>query len=128
MSTGSHPFVAGGLAVLLWLVPAGVVYAVDDYLSVLEAEAEDTGRQTQRTSTATIAAPVKSKTARIATTITPDLGFEDFENELHNSYSGTHLLYMKLRRDQQRAAWKSYLDDNEVRAVREHIVSLLSSS
>jgi hypothetical protein len=129
MNSAIHSFAAGGLAVLLWLAPTGTVYPADDYLSVLEAEAEDTGRQQvgQTSSAASRTAPVKGKSARIATSMTPNLGFEGFEKELRSNYSGTHMLYMRLPGNQRRAAWKSYLDNNELRAIREHIVSMLSS-
>lgn len=128
MNSAFNLFVAGGLAALLWLAPIGTVHPTDDYLSALEAEAEDTGRQEGRTSTTSNTAPVMNKSARLATSLTPNLGFEGFEMELRSSYTGTHLLYMRLPRNQQRAAWKSYLNNNDLRAVREHIVSLLSSS
>lgn len=120
-------FVAGGLTALLWLAPITGVHATDDYLSVLEAEAEDTGGQEARTSTVSVVTHEKNKSARIDRSIVPNLGFEEFERELRSSYSGTHLLYMKLPRDRQRTAWKSYLENNDLRAVRERIVNLLSS-
>jgi hypothetical protein len=128
MNSAINSFVAGGLAALMWLAPTGTVHPADDYLSVLEAEAEDTGRQGGQTSAASSTAPVKNKSARIATSMTPNLGFEGFEIELRSSYSGTHMLFMRLPRNQQRAAWKSYLDNNDIRVIREHIVSMLSSS
>jgi hypothetical protein len=126
MNSTINTCVAGGLAALLWLAPTATVHPADDYLSVLEAEAEDTGRQGEQTSTVNDTAPVKHKSARLATSLKPNLGFEGFEIELRSSYSGTHLLYTRLPRNQQRAAWKSYLDNNDLRAVREHIVSMLS--
>jgi len=49
MNPAINAIVAGGLAALLWLAPTGAVHPADDYLSVLEAEAEDTGRQGERT-------------------------------------------------------------------------------
>ncbi len=52
MKTVINSFVAGGLAALLWLAPTAVTHAADDYLSALEAEAGDTGRQEARASTA----------------------------------------------------------------------------
>lgn len=128
MNSAIYSFVAGGLAALLWLAPTGTVHPADDYLSVLEAEAEETGRQGERSSTATITAPVKNTSARVTTSLTPNLGFEEFEMELRSSYSGTHLLYMKLPGNRQRVAWESYLDNNDLRAVRELIVSLLLSN
>jgi len=128
MNSAINSVVAGALAALLWLAPTGTVHPADDYLSVLEAEAEDTGRQGERTGTVNNTVPVKNRSARVATSMKPDLGFEGFEMELRSSYSGTHLLYMRLPRNQQRAAWKSYLDNNDLRAIREHIVSMLSSS
>lgn len=120
-------FVAGGLTALLWLAPITGVHATDDYLNALEAEAEDTGGQEARTSTVSVVTHEKNKSARIDRSIVPNLGFEEFERELRSSYSGTHLLYMKLPRDRQRTAWKSYLENNDLRAVRERIVNLLSS-
>lgn len=128
MKSAINSFIAVGLATLLWLAPTATVHAADDYLSVLEAEAEDTGRQGGQTSAVNSTAPVKNKSARIATSLKPNLSFEGFEMELRSSYSGTHMLYMRLPRNEQRAAWKSYLDNNDLRAIREHIVSMLSSS
>lgn len=128
MNSAIYSFVAGGLAALLWLAPTGTVHPADDYLSVLEAEAEETGRRGERSSTATITAPVKNTSTRVTTSLTPNLGFEEFEMELRSSYSGTHLLYMKLPGNRQRVAWESYLDNNDLRAVRERIVSLLLSN
>lgn len=126
MNPAINAVIAGGLAALLWLVPPGTVYPADDYLSVLEAEAEDTGRQGERSGSADNVVPVKNRSARLATSLKPNLGFEGFELELRNSYAGTHLLYMRLPPKQQRAVWESYLDNNDLRVVREYIVSMLS--
>lgn len=127
MKSTIDSFVAGGLAALLWLAPTGIVHPADDYLSVLEVEAGDNRWQGERTSATNNTVPVKHKNVRAATSLKPDLDFEGFEQELRSSYSGTHLLYMSLPRNQQRAAWKSYLDNNDLRTVRENIVSMLSS-
>ena len=103
------------MAVVLWL-------AADDYLSILEAEAADTGN----TVTPVEASP--RKPVKPGKHITPDLGFEEFEEELRTRYAGTHLLYMKLSTAKRRSAWKFYRDDNALSSLRENIVSLMSSS
>ena len=110
------------MAVVLCLAPGAEPLADDDYLSILEAEAADTGN-------AVTPAPVSDrKPVKPESHITPDLGFEEFEEELRTRYAGTHLLYMKLSRAKRRSAWKSYRDDNALSSLRENIVSLMSSS
>jgi hypothetical protein len=103
------------------LSPTGEVAAADDYLSILEAEAADTGN------TATPAAAPARKPLQPGKHLTPDLGFREFEEELRRRFAGTHLLYMKLSAADRRAAWKSYLDDNALASLRENIVALMSS-
>jgi hypothetical protein len=110
------------LMALLTLVPPASAPAADDYLSILEAEANDTG------SVATaVAAPPPPKPVQPGRHITPDLDFEAFEDELRSRYAGTHLLYMKLSAANRRAAWKLYRKDNALSALRENIVALMSS-
>ena len=110
------------MAVVLLLAPVTELPAADDYLSILEAEAADTGG----TSVPVEAAP--RKPVRPERRITPDLGFEDFEEELRSRYAGTHLLYMKLSAADRKTAWKLYRKDNALSSLRENIVSLMSSS
>lgn len=110
------------MAVVLLLAPVSELPAADDYLSALEAEAADTSG----TSTPVEAAP--RKPVRPERHITPDLGFEEFEEELRSRYAGTHLLYMKLSDADRKAAWKLYRKDNALSSLRENIVSLMSSS
>lgn len=109
------------MAAVMLLSPAGEVAAADDYLSILEAEAADTGN------TATPAAAPARKPLQPGKHLTPDLGFREFEEELRQRFAGTHLLYMKLSAADRRAAWKSYLDDNALATLRENIVALMSS-
>lgn len=110
------------MMVLLSLVPVAAVAADDDYLSILEAEAADTGN-----TTTAVERPTR-RSVKPGKYVTPDLDFEAFEEELRSRYAGTHLLYMKLSAAKRRAAWKFYRQDNALSSLREHIVSVMSSS
>ena len=110
------------MMVLLSLVPVAAVAADDEYLSILEAEAADTG------STVTPVERSARKSVKPGRYVTPDLDFKAFEEELRSRYAGTHLLYMKLSAVKRRAAWQYYRQDNALSSLREHIVSLMSSS
>lgn len=120
-----------GLACLvlipLWLaMPAS---AEDDYLSVLEAEADETGgRSTAETATEVDRPAKKVRTVQDNQAIQPALGFEEFEAELNANFSGTWFLYEKLTRGQRKAVYHAYQEDNRTSIVREMIVKLLSSS
>lgn len=128
----NHYLSAAGimLGFSLLLAPLAGVLAADDYLSALEAEAADTGSTHSQTpaSTTNSHKSVPGKAVRLQKVITPGLDFDQFEAELHRHYSGTHLLYMKLSAARRKAAWEHYQQDNALSAVREDIVSLMSSS
>jgi hypothetical protein len=104
------------------------VDARDDYLSILEAEAEDTGGLgdvVEATPTARTAKKIRS--VQDKQTIRPAMGFEEFETELSANFSGTWLLYDKLASKQRKAIYSAYLEDNRTAKVREIIVKLLSA-
>ncbi|MEZ5542221.1 MAG: hypothetical protein R3F42_09260 [Pseudomonadota bacterium] len=107
-------------------VPAG---AADDYLSILEAEANDTGGQTDSTNVAVPAARSVKKVRSVQDnqTIRPAMGFEEFERELNANFSGTWFLYDKLNGEQRKTVYRAYQDDNRTANVREQIVRLLST-
>ncbi|MEN8107870.1 MAG: hypothetical protein ABFS22_07675 [Pseudomonadota bacterium] len=132
LAFSKHYLSAAGITLgfSLLLAPLAGVLAADDYLSVLEAEAADTGSTHSQTAASTTNnhKSVSGKAVRLQKIITPGLDFDQFEAELHSRYSGTHLLYMKLSAARRKAAWKHYQQDNALSAVRESIVSLMSSS
>lgn len=105
--------------------PAG---AADDYLSILEAEADDTGGLSN---TATVESAGRTekrvRSVRDHQTIRPAMGFEEFEAELSAHFSGTWLLYSKLAGKQRAAVYSEYQQDNSTAKVREAIVRQLSS-
>jgi hypothetical protein len=102
--------------------------AADDYLSILEAEADDTGGRTDVANIAPATRPAREvRSVKDNQTIRPALGFEEFEAELNAHYSGTWFLYDKLTSDQRRAVYSAYQEDNHTAKVRERIVKLLSS-
>ena len=119
--------------ILVYMVGSALLYglpaaAADDYLSILEAEADDTGGLSN---TATVESAGhtgrKVRSVRDNKTIRPALGYEAFEAELNTNYSGTWFLYDKLTRAQRKAVYGVYQEDNSTAKVREEIVRLLSS-
>lgn len=106
-------------------VPAG---ASDDYLSILDAEADDTGGLSNAT-TVESAGRTEKKVRSVSDNqiIRPAMGFEEFETELDAHYSGTWLLYSKLGQRQRAAVYSAYQEDNSTAHVREAIVRQLSS-
>jgi len=117
------------MALALAIAPTGMAQAADDYLSILEAEASDTGD-----SAPTAVAPEKSaakgekiKHVTPGKIIEPGLSFEDFEETLSNRYSGSNFLYVKLTAGKRKGVYKFYQSDNRISSVREEIVRLLSS-
>jgi hypothetical protein len=106
-------------------LPAG---AADDYLSILEAEADDTGGLSN---TATLESAGRSgKEVRSVTDhqiIRPAMGVEEFEAELSAHFSGTWLLYSKLPARQRKMVNSAYQEDNRTANVREAIIRQLSA-
>ena len=103
------------------------LFAADDYLSALELEANDTGAGSQPVA-ATVRSPVKkAKPARAGKVIAGGLSFNEFEETLDSSYSGSNFLYIKLSKSKRKSVYKFYQNDNRISSVREEIVRLLSS-
>jgi hypothetical protein len=113
--------VLGGLAAM-------PVLAADDYLSALEAEADDTGsRGVSDTEAAPAAAVPRVQSVSDRQVIQEGLDFEAFEAELDGNYSGTWFLYVKLSARQRKAVYDVYRKDNSAAAVREEVVRQLAS-
>jgi len=118
------------LGLVLWLVPVVAVQAEDDYLSILEAEAEDTGASSNPA--------FKSgkddkrnngiRNVKAGKLIEPGLSFEEFEETLSTRYSGSNFLYVKLTESKRKGVYRFYQGDNRISSLREEIVRLLSSS
>lgn len=118
------------LALVFAIAPTGMSQAADDYLSILEAEASDTG-DSAPTAVAPEKPAVKSEKIKHVTpdkVIEPGLSFEGFEETLSNHYSGSNFLYVKLTAGKRKGVYKFYQSDNRISSVREEIVRLLSSS
>ena len=122
----------GGLmtGLVFWLSPVVAVQAEDDYLSLLEAEAADTGAGSESVDSLDNA-NIKNKKARIVKAdkaIEQGLTFEAFEEVLSTRYSGSNFLYVKLSEKERKSIYKFYQGDNRISSVREEIVRRLSSS
>ena len=115
------------MGVTLALSLPAPVFAADDYLSALEAEADDTGATGTQVS-AKVSSPVKkAKHVGAGKVITQGLSFGEFEETLGSSYSGSNFLYTKLSKSKRKRIYKFYQNDNRISSVREEIVRLLSS-
>ncbi len=117
------------LGLMLWLNPFAAVQAEDDYLSILEAEAQDTG-------TSSIPAVNPDKTSKrtdgfrkvkAGKLIEPGLDFEAFEEALSMRYSGSNSLYLRLSDGKRKGVYRFYQGDNRISSIREEIVRLLIS-
>ncbi|MEN8204588.1 MAG: hypothetical protein ABFS24_01135 [Pseudomonadota bacterium] len=122
----------GGLltGLVFWLGSVAAVQAEDDYLSVLEAEAADTGASSESLASSDNA-KMKNKPAmniKADKDIEQGLTFEAFEETLSARYSGSNFLYVKLSEKGRKSIYKLYQSDNRISSVREEIVRLLSSS
>jgi len=115
-----------GLA--LCLCPGMASYAADDYLSALEAEADDTGVLGGSALSSAASQEKKARHASASKLIEPDLSFDEFEEILGTRYSGSNFLYIKLSKGKRKSVYKFYQSDNRISSVREEIVRLLSSS
>lgn len=118
------------LALVLALATTGLTQAADDYLSILEAEASDTGGSTSTADAVEKSSLRREKIKHVTPdkVIEPGLSFEDFEVTLSNRYSGSNFLYVKLTAGKRKSVYKFYQSDNRISSVREEIVRLLSSS
>lgn len=123
---------AGLLAgLVLWLLgPVVAVQAEDDYLNLLEAEAEDTGASIRSASSSDTAHTPDKKLRNVKAdkSIEQGLSFEAFEETLSSRYSGSNFLYVKLSEKDRMSIYTLYQSDNRISSVREEIVRLLSSS
>ena len=124
----SRTFRAVVAGLVLCLCPGMVVYAADDYLSALEAEADDTGVVSGSVPSTAGSQEKKSRHAPASKVIDAGLSFDEFEEILGTSYSGSNLLYVKLSKGKRKSVYKVYQSDNRISSVREEIVRLLSSS
>ena len=120
----SRVIVAG---LVFWSLAGVPAHADDDYLSALEAEADDTGTRAVAPVTTVSKQIRKVKSIQASEVIEPGLGFEEFEEQLSAGYSGSHLLYIKLSKGNQKAVYKFYQDNNRISYIREEIVRRLSS-
>jgi len=104
-----------------------VAPAADDYLSILEAEADSTGSAS--TVSAAEVGPENHLSSNPGSTkfISPGLSFAEFETVLDEQYSGSHLLYIKLSQQDRQKVYRFYQNDNRISSVREEIVRLLSA-
>ena len=118
--------VVTGLA--LCLCPGMAVYAADDYLSALEAEADDTGVVSGSISSTVASEEKKARHEPASKVIDAGLSFDEFEETLGTSYSGSNFLYVKLSKGKRKSVYEFYQSDNRISSVREEIVRLLSSS
>ena len=112
---------------VLCLCPDVAVYAADDYLDALEAEADDTGIVSGSLSPAVASQHNKPRHALASKMIESGLSFEEFEEILDARYSGSNFLYIKLSRGERKGVYRFYQNDNRISSVREEIVRLLSS-
>ena len=124
----SRTFRAVVAGLVLCLCPGMVVYAADDYLSALEAEADDTGVVSGSVSSTAASEEKKARHAPASKVIDAGLSFDEFEEILDTSYSGSNFLYVKLSKGKRKSVYKVYQRDNRISSVREEIVRLLSSS
>ena len=122
----------GGLmaGLVLWLSPVVAVQAEDDYLSLLEAEATDTGAGNEPAEASNDAniPNKKAKNMKADKMIEQGLSFAAFEETLSSRYSGSNFLYVKLSEKERKSIYKFYQSDNRISSVREEIVRRLSSS
>ena len=113
---------------VLCLCPGIAVYAADDYLSALEAEADNTGVVSGSVPSTTGSQEKKARHAPASKVIDAGLSFDEFEELLDTSYSGSNFLYVKLSKGKRKSVYKVYQRDNRISSVREEIVRQLSSS
>jgi hypothetical protein len=115
-------------AALLALCTCMPAAAADDYLSILEAEANDTGGLSNAATLESAGRTGKEvRSVRDHQTIRPAMGVEEFEAELGAHFSGTWLLYSKLPARQRKRVYSAYQEDNSTANVREAIIRQLSA-
>ena len=112
---------------VICLCPGMAVYAADDYLDALEAEADDTGIVSGSVSLAVANQHKQARHAPASKLIESGLSFDEFEETLDTRYSGSNFLYIKLSKSERKSVYRFYKNDNRISSVREEIVRLLSS-
>jgi len=112
---------------VLCLCPGVAVHAADDYLSAVEAEADDTGTVSDPVSSAVTRQEKKIRHMPASKVLESGLSFKEFEEMLDARYSGSNFLYVKLSRGKRKSVYEFYQNDNRISSVREEIVRLLSS-
>jgi hypothetical protein len=114
-------------ALVVWCGFPSPTCAADDYLSILEAEADNTGNVSDVTAEdVSLNRPEKTGVGG-SKLITPGLSFAEFEAVLDSQYSGSHQLYIRLSKGDREKVYHAYQDDNRISSVREEIVRLLSA-
>ena len=112
---------------VLCLCPGMAVNAANDYLSAVEAEADDTGPVSDPVSSAVISQEKKIRHMPASKVLESGLSFKEFEEMLDARYSGSNFLYVKLSSGKRKRVYRFYQNDNRISSVREEIVRLLSS-
>jgi len=112
---------------IFWCAVPATVCTAEDYLSILEAEADNTGSAAD----VTVEEVHLERQGKIdvgsGKLINPGLSFAEFETVLGSHYPGSHLLYVRLSKRDRERVYRKYQDDNRISAVREEIVRLLSA-
>jgi hypothetical protein len=112
---------------VLCLCPGIAVYAADDYLSALEAEAEHTEAGNEPAPVTSASQKKKARHLPAGKVIESGLSFDEFEGVLDTRYSGSNFLYVKLSKGKRKRVYNFYQKDNRISSLREEIVRLLSS-
>jgi len=120
----THILLAGLIA---WCGVPAPACAADDYLSILEAEAENTGSASDVTAEEVRLNRTEKTGVGSSKLITQGLSFAEFEAVLDSQYSGSHFLYVRLSKRDREKVYRAYQDDNRISSVREEIVRLLSA-
>jgi len=113
---------------IVWCGVPAPAFADDDYLSILEAEADNTGSASDVTVEQVRHNTPGMRSLGGSKLITPGLSFDEFEAVLDSNYSGSHFLYIRLSQRNREKVYRAYQEDNRISSVREEIVRLLSSS
>jgi len=123
--TGYTRFLLAGL--IVWCGVPAPACAADDYLSILEAEADNTGRASDVTAEQVHLNRLEKTDIGNSKLVTPGLSFAEFEAVLDSQYSGSHYLYIRLSKRAREKVYHAYQNDNRISSVRKEIVRLLSA-
>ena len=112
---------------IVWCGVPAPACAADDYLSILEAEADNTGSASDVTAEQVrLTRPEKTVTGS-SRLVAPGLSYAEFEAVLDSQYPGSHFLYVRLSQRDREKVYHAYQDDNRISSVRKKIVRLLSA-